>query len=351
MVDDSELIQQQIKTNILCGPHIVILGAGATCAAIPNGDKNGMKSSVMNDFIKNLQMEDLMAGVRLKTSSHNLEDIYSELYEKPEYCDVCREMEKRIFDFYSSLEIPDKPTAYDYLILSLRKKDWIFTFNWDSLLIQAYARCYRLTNNLPELVFLHGNVNVAYCERCNKPQRMDFGRCCDCGGELIQTPLLYPVRNKDYTSSEYIRKAWEVLTLTLDEASVLTVFGYSAPKSDAAAVELMKKAFANRTRWYNQFEVIDIAPRETIYTSWSDFITAVHEHITVHRTIFDGTLLSEFPRRSIEGYLKRNFKGWWGESGVQLCECQTFDELRELLKPLLENEADGDYSVISSNQR
>ena len=92
MVDDSELIQQQIETNILCGPHVVILGAGATCAAIPNGDKNGMKSSVMNDFIKNLQMEDLMAGVRLKTSSQNLEDIYSELYEKPEYCDVCREM-------------------------------------------------------------------------------------------------------------------------------------------------------------------------------------------------------------------------------------------------------------------
>jgi hypothetical protein len=33
-------------------PHVVILGAGATMAAIPNGDKNGRKSSIMNGFIK-----------------------------------------------------------------------------------------------------------------------------------------------------------------------------------------------------------------------------------------------------------------------------------------------------------
>lgn len=29
-------------------PHVVILGAGASCAAIPNGDKNGKKISAMN---------------------------------------------------------------------------------------------------------------------------------------------------------------------------------------------------------------------------------------------------------------------------------------------------------------
>lgn len=35
-------------------PHVVLLGAGATMAAIPNGDKNGRKSSVMNNFIEEL---------------------------------------------------------------------------------------------------------------------------------------------------------------------------------------------------------------------------------------------------------------------------------------------------------
>ena len=32
-------------------PHVVILGAGASCAAIPNGDKYGRKISAMSGFI------------------------------------------------------------------------------------------------------------------------------------------------------------------------------------------------------------------------------------------------------------------------------------------------------------
>ena len=30
-------------------PHVVILGAGASCAAIPNGDKNGKRISFIMD--------------------------------------------------------------------------------------------------------------------------------------------------------------------------------------------------------------------------------------------------------------------------------------------------------------
>ena len=59
--------------------HTVILGAGATIAAIPNGDKNGKKSSVMNGLIEKLQLQNILDGVKLKTNSDNLEDIYSEL--------------------------------------------------------------------------------------------------------------------------------------------------------------------------------------------------------------------------------------------------------------------------------
>jgi hypothetical protein len=33
------------------------------------------------------------------------------------------------------LELPDHPTVYDHLLLSLRKKDAIFTFNWDPFLL------------------------------------------------------------------------------------------------------------------------------------------------------------------------------------------------------------------------
>ena len=60
--------------------HTVILGAGATIAAIPKCDKNGKRSSVMSGLIEKLHLEDVLSGTDLKTRSDNLEDIYSELH-------------------------------------------------------------------------------------------------------------------------------------------------------------------------------------------------------------------------------------------------------------------------------
>ncbi|WP_342533325.1 hypothetical protein MHB40_20370 [Lysinibacillus sp. FSL K6-0057] len=41
-------------------PYVVLLGAGASVAAIPNGDKNGMKTSVMKGFIGKLGMKEII---------------------------------------------------------------------------------------------------------------------------------------------------------------------------------------------------------------------------------------------------------------------------------------------------
>lgn len=38
-----------------------------------------------------------------------------------------------------------------------------------------------------------------------------------------------------------------------------------------------------------------------------------HGHLETHKSFFD-SLLAEFPRRSVEGYYKRNIEGWWGDS-------------------------------------
>ena len=76
--------------------HTVILGAGATMAAIPNGDKNGKKSAVMNGMIQKLALDDLLKNVKLDTKSDNIEDIYSELYAKTEYKAIVVELEKRL---------------------------------------------------------------------------------------------------------------------------------------------------------------------------------------------------------------------------------------------------------------
>lgn len=176
--------------------HTVILGAGATMAAISNGDRYGKKSSVMNEMISKLGLDDLLADVELETKSENIEDIYSELYMKSEYVEVVRELEKRLYDYFDSFEIPDAPTVYDFLILSLTEKDVIATFNWDPLLLQAYVRCNEITDNLPHLLCLHGNVGMGYCE-----EHREFGSkdavCPVCKKQLPPARLLYPVKNKE----------------------------------------------------------------------------------------------------------------------------------------------------------
>lgn len=90
--------------------HTVILGAGATMAAIPNGDKYGHQSSVMNGLIKKLNLESLLEGIDLRTSSNNLEDIYSELHSRPECNEVLEALEQRLYSYFSSLQLPDEPT-------------------------------------------------------------------------------------------------------------------------------------------------------------------------------------------------------------------------------------------------
>lgn len=223
-------------------PHVVILGAGATMAAIPNGDANGKKSSVMNGFIEALGMTEIIKRIELKTSSNNLEDIYSELHGRPE-CDAIREeLDRRIREYFSELELPSQPNIYDLLLLGLRKKDLVATFNWDPLLLQAYQRACKLTKDLPDMAFLHGNVLVGYC-RSHKRGGILSARCPECGEPFQPAPLLYPVSHKDYAADPYIENSWKAVRNKLKHAYLVTVFGYSAPKTDSEAIALMKEAW------------------------------------------------------------------------------------------------------------
>lgn len=57
-------------------PHVVILGAGATMATIPNGDKNGRPCSVMHGFMQNIGLETILQKVNFETQSENIENIF-----------------------------------------------------------------------------------------------------------------------------------------------------------------------------------------------------------------------------------------------------------------------------------
>lgn len=316
-------------------PHVVILGAGATMAAIPEGDKNGKKSSVMDGFIETLGMTEILREVKLKTRSTNLEDIYSELHSRPE-CDAIREeLDTRIREYFSGLEIPDDPNIYDFLLLALRRKDLIATFNWDPLLLQAYQRASEITKDLPDLAFLHGNVLVGYC-RNHKYGGVITARCLECGEPFKPAPLLYPVAQKNYAADPYIQDSWKAIRNKLKRAYLVTVFGYSAPKTDAEAIDLMKEAWgAVEKRDLEDFEFIDVRSEDELIASWQDFVHS--HHYEVHKDFFSSSL-AKHPRRTTVELFDRTMECMFTEALRKFEPGMNWAEVRTLVLELVKEE-------------
>lgn len=315
--------------------HTVILGAGATVATIPNGDKNGRKSSVMDGLIDKLDLKEVLKDVELKTKSDNLEDIYYELYSRPECKKKVEELEKRIYDYFSILEIPEHPTIYDFLILSLTEKDAIATFNWDPLLLQAYLRCVNVTENLPKIFCLHGNVSMSYC--CKDNEYGYSGAICPiCNRELVPTKLLYPIGKKNYNEDNYIENCWDATKYMIENSYMLTIFGYSAPSSDVEAVELLKSAWGDlKNRQLEEVSIIDIIDKEIILQKWEAFI---HSHHYRYSNSFFESYLGRFPRRSCEtvfGTFQLNLPP---NDKIGFREGMTWEDLDEFLYELLKEE-------------
>lgn len=320
-------------------PHVVILGAGASVAAIPHGDANGKKISAMAGFIDTLGMSDLIASCNLNTTSDNLEDIYMELYERDNedtsFHDVRIELEHMIEEYFISYQIPEDPTVYDFLTLSLTKKDLIASFNWDPLLMQAYRRCAYYTRNLPQMVFLHGNVAVGVCEK-DKVAGVVGRKCNDCGDVFKPMPLLYPIKKKDYTSNWYIAQSWSGLQYYMNRAYRLTIFGYSAPKSDVAAVGMLKSAWgAIEDRGFEEIEIIDIVNEDKVRDSWKDFIHT--HHYSVHKKLFESAL-GTYPRRTCDVLFDNTMNVRWSYGNRGFKEGMNFDDIEKLIKPMLEDE-------------
>jgi hypothetical protein len=283
-------------------PHLVLLGAGASLAALPKGDKRGVMPPLMSNFISTLELEPLLKAHGLKRIPDNFEVLYSKLHGKPKYKALLVELEQRVFDYFAAFEIPDEPTLYDHLLLSLRQQDVIATFNWDPLLVQAYVRNRRFVRELPSLYFLHGCVAVGHCPKHLRRIGPPGMRCPDCKTPFIRTPLLFPVEKKDYSSSPFIAREWEAIRHVLQEAYMFTIFGYSAPKSDHDAVALLRGAWtANRSRELVESEVIDIKTKAEVTATWQPFFFS--HHYSVHASFY-GSTLGTHPRRSGEAIFR-----------------------------------------------
>jgi hypothetical protein len=313
--------------------HTFILGAGASRAAFPNGDKYGRKLPLMSDFVETVGLEGFLKENSIDYSNQNIEEIYSNVYSENPNSNLITELNLRIIDYFSSLKIPDEVTLYDELLLSLQKKDAIFSFNWDPLLLQAFSRNHTL-QELPSMHFLHGNVLVGVCEN---DQRTGYlrNRCSACGNKFTPSKILYPIKEKNYSKDSFIESEWQTLRLYLDNSFIFSIFGYSAPTTDTEAREFMKETWTkNKRQQLNEIDIIDIRNRDEVEDNWEGFI------YQSHGGIFDDvrdTQSFRYARRSCES---------WGDAIFQ-CDPwseNNFPKFRELIdlqnwvKPLIKEE-------------
>jgi len=314
-------------------PHIVIVGAGGSRAACLKGDKNGRHLPVMADLIETVGLRPLIEKAGVRSSVADFEALYSDLAMSDKHRDLVTEMESTIRDYFHQLRIPDTATVYDYLLLSLRPKDLIATFNWDPLLAQAFRRHERLVS-MPKLAFLHGNVAVGFCEDHRTCGWYDD--CCRvCGRPLSPSPLLFPVKDKDYAAHPFIRSEWARVAQELEAAYFVTIFGYSAPVTDVAARDALLRVWSsNQAREIAEIEVVDIRTEDELLRSWEDFI--VRSHCVLTNTVMRA-YSSWHPRRSCEAlFAATMMNNPWKDDWLP--EFQYPAELREWVDPLWKEE-------------
>ncbi|NCC22577.1 MAG: hypothetical protein EOM26_08950 [Alphaproteobacteria bacterium] len=294
---ESYTLSEEIKDTSMGKPHVVILGAGASIAATPMGDRNGKKLPSMANFVEILNLQPIFNTFGISYQrGNNFETLYASIANDPDAKDAAQAIEKSVEDYFRSLCLPEEANVYDRLVLSLRSKDLIATFNWDPFL---YMACYRNRHvaNLPNVVYLHGNVATAYCLE-HKKKSVPGAHCSVCQKPLTASKLLFPINKKDYVSDPYINAEWNALQSFLKSAYLITIFGYGAPSSDLEAVDLMKKAWGHTyDRALEQTEIIDIRDSDELADLWSPFIHSHHYDVCAD---FDESWLAKHPRRTCE---------------------------------------------------
>lgn len=281
----------------LLDPHVVIVGAGASIAAC-RIDKNGKEVPLLKNIHNILGLTNLLKEYNFSDEQmEDFEKLFSDINGKEAYRELQNKLEYEVCDYFSKLQIPDTPTLYDYLILSLTEKDAIISFNWDPFLMQSYRRNISV-GNLPQLIFPHGNSGVGLCYDC-KIKGYANCYCPNCDRKFEQMPLLYPIGKKDYSGNSIIVNEWNSAKAALSKAAGITIYGYGAPVTDVEAVELMKSANKiSQMKDIAPFTIINLAENEKEQKrKWAEFYD---EAMLLYCNNFEDSLLWRNPRVSLE---------------------------------------------------
>lgn len=215
---------------------------------------------------------------------------------------------------------------------ALTGQSLVASFNWDPLLLQAYARSRNF--DLPGVVFLHGNVYLGHCAT-HKAKGYSTQECNICGTSFEPSPLLFPINSKNYQVHPLIASEWETLISFLNRAYIVTIFGYAAPSSDVAAREMLLKAWStNGSRELAIVEVIDVADEAQLCSRWREF--AGPHDVGILRS-FCASYQHHYPRRSCEAYASASLQqDPWSER--RLPALSSVRDLQKWIQPLIDEE-------------
>lgn len=111
------------------GGHVVILGAGASIAATIRGNElNGKRLPSMDNFVNVVGLSHIVEQLHPELRAANFEALYSKIHNDNSQSEYLKAIQDRVQIYFKDMQLPNKPTIYDYLILSLRNKDLIATF-------------------------------------------------------------------------------------------------------------------------------------------------------------------------------------------------------------------------------
>jgi hypothetical protein len=329
-------------------PHTVILGAGASIAAYVDWGKKGNALPSMQDLIDVLSLRNDISSAGYKTENLNFEAFYDDLATADKNDELKSLVESRVYSYFASLSLPETPTIYDYLVLGLREKDIIASFNWDPFLLQAYMRNEVVTKTRrPRIAFLHGNVMIGRCDN-DRVSGINGRRCSRCDKALQPSSLLYPVKHKDYTTDKFIKGEWDALREHLNRTYYLTVYGYSAPVTDVEARKLMLEVWKdNKSLELAEVDIVDVKSHDELERNWEEFFVSHHYMIT--DDIFRSYLFTH-PRRSCDAFASATLMcDPWHDNPFP--KFKALEELQEWVKPLIDEEElyDSDKKAFSGS--
>lgn len=320
-------------------PHVFILGAGASKAACAH-DANGLLVPLMNEIVLIPEIAKEIPDRFSDDERIDFESLFHSLTDNEK-----RQIEAAIRSYFERLQLPDRVTIYDQIILGLRPKDLIASFNWDPLLEQARRRNENAAP-LPRIVYLHGNVTQGHC--ADHGFIGSLGTLCrNCNKPLEPVPLLYPIREKNYQSTA-IGLQWACLQESLSTAYFLTIFGYRAPSTDVEAISLMKGAYdRNLAKVLAEIHIIDLRRRRELRAQWSGFTVGLH--YVIAKKLSQCWNFVNYPRRSCEALAQASLKCEpWPENPIP--KFRSIAHLQEWIRPLVREEAEfmaGNIEVLT----